>query len=95
MRRRAAKIDNNQKAIVAALRGIYGVTVQPGHDDILVGFRGRTYWYEIKSAEAISKKTGKVRESKKKKSQIRLEETWRGHYRMVSSLDEIINELCG
>ena len=93
VRRRAAKIDNNQNMIVDALRGMDGVTVQPGHDDLLVGYRGKTYWYEVKSEKAVSKRTGKIREKEKKKSQIKLEETWRGHYRIISSLDEILNDI--
>lgn len=51
--RRAAKVDANQPAIVAALRAI-GATVQPLHSvgsgcpDIVVGFRGCTFLLEIK-----------------------------------------------
>ena len=93
MRRRAAKIDSNQNAIVDALRKIPDVSVKPGHDDILVGYRLRTYWYEIKSEKAVSKKTGKVREKAKKESQIDLENRWRGHYKIVSSLEEIMMDL--
>ena len=91
--RRAAKIDNNQNEIVKALRKMHGVSVKVGMDDILVGFNGKNYWYELKSASTVSKKTGGVRESAKKKSQIKLEESWTGQYTIVSSLDEIINQL--
>ena len=51
--RRAAKVDQNQPEIVAALRKI-GATVQPLHGvgagcpDILVGYRGRNLLVEIK-----------------------------------------------
>jgi len=90
--RRKANVDLNQQAIVQALRSI-GVTVQPGHDDILCGYQGKTYWYEIKSANAVSKKTGKVLESAKKESQKRLETFWQGHYKIVSCLDDILEDL--
>ena len=91
--RRKAKIDDNQTSIVEALRDIPGVTVATKHDDILTGYRGKTYWYEIKSNLAVSKKTGKVLDSQKKKSQIKLEAEWTGHYRIVSSLDEILVDM--
>ena len=91
--RRAAKIDINQKQIMDALRDIPGITVQPGHDDLLVGYKGKTYWFEIKSERAVSKRTGLVREKSKKESQIKLEANWKGHYKIVSTLDEILKEL--
>lgn len=91
--RRKAKIDENQNQIVSALRDIPGVTVKPGHDDILCGHQGRTFWYEIKSPSAISKKTGTVLHSSKKKSQVKLENDWKGHYRIVSTLDEILVDM--
>lgn len=92
--RKAAKIDLNQTAIVAALVA-RGVSVQVGHDDILVGHAGKTYWYEIKSTDAVSKRTGKVMASKIKASQKQLVETWRGHYMVVSSVEEIIVDIWG
>ena len=91
--RRKAKIDNNQNKIIKELREIPGVTVIPNHHDILVGHRGKTYWYEIKSDWAISKKTGKVLDSRKQKSQVKLQREFTGHYRIVSSLDEILVDM--
>ena len=88
---RAKKIDNNQAEIVQALRSIPGVSVAVGHDDILVGRKGRTYWYEIKSERQVSKRTGKV--LRVEDSQQKLLDTWKGHYRVVSSLDEILRDL--
>jgi len=90
MPRYSAKTDTNQAAIVAALRSLPGVTVAVNHDDILVGYQGRTYWYEIKNPDAVSKRTGKVRESEKKDSQKILENTWTGHYKIVSTFMEIL-----
>jgi len=88
-----AKIDLNQNLLVDALRDIPGVTVALKHDDILVGFKGNTYWFEIKSDSAVSKRTGKVLEKRKKKSQMKLEKEWTGHYRIVSSIDEILQDI--
>jgi hemin uptake protein HemP len=82
--RRAAKIDDNQREIVAALRRIPGVTVQVGHDDILVGHRGATYWFEIKRTD---------RTEALKDSQRALLANWKGHYQIVSTLEEILDLL--
>ena len=57
--RRAAKVDRNQREIVAALRGV-GATVQPLHavgqgcPDLLVGFRGRNILIEVKDWQAAN-----------------------------------------
>ena len=78
--RRAARIDNNQKEIVKSLRDIPSVTVATNHDDILVGFEGKTYWYEIKSQRALNK-DGKVRENEKpwsEKTSQKVERTLQG-----------------
>ncbi len=93
LNRYAKKTDANQKDIVKLLRAIPGVTVVPGHDDILCGFRGVTFWFEVKSGVAVSKKTGKVFETKKKKSQKKLETEFTGHYKIVSSFNEILDEI--
>lgn len=93
MRRRKDKVDENQKEIVKALRKIPGISVEVGHDDILVGRNGKTYWFEIKSPDAVSKKTGKIKESEKKDDQKRLEAEWTGHYKIVHSIDQILDEI--
>jgi len=93
--RRAAKTDTNQNKIVTELRSIPGVTVQVGHDDILVGYRGKTFWYELKSPEKVGKRTGKILESAKQPSQVLLEKNWAGHYKIISSVDEILTEIEG
>jgi len=80
--RRAAKVDRNQPEIVKDLRKM-GYSVALGHDDVLVGKNGRTYWYEIKASE----------KAKIQDSQIKLLETWRGHYQIVSSLEQIIEDI--
>ena len=81
--RRAAKVDSNQAEIVKALRAIPGVSVALRHDDILVGYRGRTYWYEIKAGQRAEIKAG----------QAMLQNTWAGHYAIVSTLRQILSEI--
>ena len=80
--RRAAKIDANQPEIVKALRKIPGVTVELGMDDILVGYKGKTFWYEIKVSEKADVKP----------SQVKLNSDWRGHYKIVWSLEMILKD---
>jgi hypothetical protein len=91
--RYSARIDKNQPEIVNALRKIPGVSVQLGMDDILIGYKKKTYWFEIKEPESISKKTGKVLDSKIKPSQHKLRDTWTGHYQIVWSVDQILAEI--
>ncbi len=90
--RRAARVDNNQKGIVKALRAIPSVTVALGHDDCLVGFKGKTYWFEIKNPSRL-KKDGSLGKGAKQKGQEKLDKEWEGHYSVVTSLDEILKEL--
>lgn len=91
--RRAAKIDKNQPEIVKQLRSIPGVTVQPSMDDILVGYLGKNFWFELKEPDTVSKKTGLIRESAIKESQKKLRESWKGHYSIVSSIEEILEQI--
>ena len=91
--RRAAKIDSNQPEIVKKLRQIPGVSVELGHDDILVGFRKITFWYELKDESAVSNKTGKILESEIKPDQKRIRGTFTGHYKIVSSYNQIITDI--
>lgn len=89
----SARTDSNQKPIVEALRELPCLSVETDHDDIFVGYKGFNYWYELKTDEAISKRTGKIKESSKRKSQKKLEKNWKGHYKIVSSFDEILNDI--
>lgn len=88
-----AKVDTNQSSIVKELRKIPGVSVELDHDDILVGYRGRTYWFEIKNPDCVSRKTGKILESTKQPSQVKLEKEWRGHYRVVWNINQILLDM--
>jgi hypothetical protein len=91
--RRAARIDDNQASIVAALRKMPGVSVAVGHDDLLIGRNGRTYWFELKNPNTASKKTGEVSPSAVKQSQKDLLLSWKGHYEIVWSLDQILEAI--
>ena len=90
--RQAAKVDANQSDIVSALRKL-GYTVYLDVDDILVGKDNFNYWYEIKNPNAVSKRTGGILDSAKKSGQIKLEKEWKGHYKIVSSLEEILTDM--
>jgi hypothetical protein len=90
--RRAAKVDSNQPAIVDELRRC-GYSVEVNHDDILVGYQGRTYWYEIKELGVISKKNQQVRPSEIKDSQKKLLENFKGHYKIVWTAQQIIEDI--
>lgn len=81
--RRAARVDTNQGELVKALRRIPSVTVELGHDDILVGYQGKTYWYEIKTGPKAE-----VKESQKK-----LLAEWKGHYKIVWTIDMILKDM--
>ena len=91
--RHAARVDDNQNDIVDELLKLDGVTAEKNHDDILVGYNGFTFWFEIKNESVVSKRTHKVIESAKKKSQIRLEKEWTGHYRIVWKLEQILEDI--
>ena len=85
MKKYRHRADHNQNEIVEYLRQIPGVTVEKGHDDILVGFKGVTYWFEIKQDE---------KKSLTKSEQDRLQ-NWGGHYKVVWSLEMILEEIMG
>lgn len=82
--RRDARVDANQPEIVAALVAV-GATVQHLHmvgggcPDILVGYRGRSYPIEIKSAEGVlTEKEGAWHE------------IWRGDVYIVRTAEEAL-----
>lgn len=91
-RRRADRTDSNQLGIVKELRR-QGYSVVPDMDDILVGHNGKTYWYEIKTEDCRSKKTGLILDSKIKPSQHELLRTYKGHYKIVTSWQEIVEDI--
>ena len=89
----AAKIDKNQPEIVKALRALQGVTVALNHDDILVGYQGVNYWYEIKDPEKLFKKDGSFAIGQIKPSQTKLASEWKGHYKIVWNLEMILEDM--
>ncbi len=93
--RYSAKVDSNQREIVTALRSLPGVSVELGHDDIFVGYKGKNYWIEIKEPDTVSKKTGEVRPSDIKPSQHKLLAEWQGHYAICWNIDQILREVMG
>lgn len=89
-RKSSNRTDKNQDAIVEALLEIPGVSVDKGHDDILVGYKGKNYWLELKNPDVISKVTGQPIPSKIRKSQYKIRGTWCGQYDIVWTLDQIL-----
>lgn len=87
--RRAAKIDENQTEIVAALRKL-GATVQilsavgQGCPDILCGFRGKNILLEIKDGNKV------LSAQKLTKDQVKWHQSWRGQHAVVNSVDAAI-----
>lgn len=87
IKRWAARRDANEPAIVEALRGI-GCTVGYGDwVDLIVGNQGNTYLLEVK--DGSKPKSGR----KLKPSQEKLVAEWRGHYAVVTNVDEAIKEV--
>ncbi len=93
-RHQVKKTDTNEKEIVKNLRLIPGVSVETGHDDLLIGYRGRTYWFEIKNPNEIGKNGEPYkRNNETYKKQKKLYDEYRGHYSIVSTIDQILNEI--
>lgn len=87
--RRAARIDANQPAIIAALRSI-GATVQPLHavgggcPDLLVGLRGRNILMEVKDGARPPS------ERRLTADQVEWHAGWRGTVAVVNSAEEAV-----
>jgi hypothetical protein len=91
--RQAAKVDNSQTSIVRDLRKIPGLIVEVGHDDVLIGYKDRTYWYDLKNPEDVSKKTGEIRPSKLTDNDKRRLRDYTGHFKIVWSIEQILKEM--
>jgi Holliday junction resolvase len=78
-------VDKNQKKIVDNLREM-GFTVidlhEVGHGcpDIAVGYRGITFFFEIKG-----------RKGRMTPDQIKFKETWKGHYAVIRSTSDAVS----
>jgi len=90
--RRAARVDDNQREIVAALRAA-GASVQPLHavgagvPDLLVGYRSINYLLECKDGS---------KPPSRRKLTDRQEEwhvKWRGQVLTVTSVDDALEQL--
>lgn len=90
--RKAAKIDDNQKAIVNVLRQI-GASVQSlaatgkGCPDLLVGYHGINYLMEVKDGDKVLSKQELTIHQEHWHS------LWRGSVHVVKSTDEALKIL--
>ncbi len=88
------KTDSNEKDIVRELRQIPGVSVETGHDDLLCGYKGRTYWFEIKHPDEVDKNGDPyAKKSETAKKQKKLANEFRGHYKIVYCIEQILSEI--
>jgi len=87
--RRFAKVDANQKTIVAALRDA-GVSVKQTHmvgqgfPDLACGFRGKTYLLEVKDGSRPPS------ERRLTPDEAAWFEEWRGHAEVVCCIEEAL-----
>ena len=90
--RRAAKIDTNQPAIVAAFRKI-GATVQvlsavgKGCPDTIVGYRGKNIFLEIKDGELAPSK------QKLTADQVNWHAKWGGQVCVANSIKDAVEKV--
>ena len=93
--RTAARIDSNQPALVAALRQIPGVSVAvtsqlgKGFPDIVVGYRGRNYIFEIKDPEQPPSKRRLTSDEQK------WHDRWCGQVDVVTCLGDCLHYMKG
>mgnify|MGYP000426030915 CR=1 FL=1 len=90
--RYSARADANQPEIVKQLRKL-GYSVQTGHDDILIGLNGKTYWFEIKDPDKTLNKDGSWKAGAFKDSQVKLLAEWKGHYKIVHCIEHILGDI--
>lgn len=95
--RRYANVDKSQKDIVKKLIEM-GCSVETGHDDILVGFMGLTFWFECKTPSTKAQTPMKPRGQSMRRTEDKqraLRERWRGQIDKVCTFEqcrEIIRE---
>ena len=84
------RVDANQKVIVEAFRKrgasvLIMSSLGKGAPDIAVGFRGETYFFEIKD--------GKKPLSAQKLTQceIKFMQEWNGHYAIIRNIEDVEN----
>jgi len=82
------KPDKIQSNIVEELRSIPGISVYilsmyPRQLDLLVGWRGRTYWYEVKNDE----------KGEPTRAEREILAGWTGHAKLVWSSEMILEDI--
>ena len=77
------RADHNQQQIVADLREM-GFSVDPNHDDLLVGKNGLNLWCEIKDPKRMNHK-GALQPK-----QIDRLKTWRGAYIIAYCTEDVV-----
>ena len=93
--RRAARVDANQKKVVAELRIVPGVSVAVtsgcgnGFPDLVVGAKGVNILVELKDPD----KPPSAR--KLTPAESRFMECWQGQYMVALTADEILSEIFG
>ena len=71
-----------------------GFSVETGHDDILVGYKNKTKWYELKNPNEVDKNgLPYAKKSKTAIKQKKIRDEFKGHYKIVSSLEEILIDM--
>ena len=88
--RYGANRDKNEADIVEALRKL-GCSVEVDHDDFLLSCNSLMFWVELKSENAVSKRTGKILESHVEENQKRIRDTWNDTYIIAADLEQIID----
>ena len=90
----AKRRDENEKAIVAELRA-RGISVMYSDEvDLIVGYRAQTYLFEVKQHDKLFLKDGVTfRAGAVKPSQSKLMSTWRGHWSIVWSVEQILQQI--
>jgi len=89
--RRAAKIDDNQRKIVNALRKVPNLTVAitsqsgNGFPDIVVGYKKYNYLIELKDG-AKSPSQQKLRDAQQP-----FKDNWTGQYDVCNSLEQVLD----
>ena len=87
-----ARVDGNHSKIVKELRMYPGVSVRSvatikGFCDIIVGFRGVNYLYEIKDPSKPPS-ARKLTEDEQK-----FHDSWTGHVKVILTTDEILKDI--
>lgn len=93
MTKYAHKQDANCKEIVDALRKVPGVMVKPQGNatiDLLVGYRGANYLFEVKKPSGLSKRTGQPLKNDFTDAQIKFIREWTGQVNIIRDLNDAL-----